>query len=585
MVMFLRSRLHRFRRLIPVSLILVGFVAAVLLALGWAGVRIAPRMRQQTTLAVLIALEITYVGASAVLGCGAVISGVLLWRAHHTRTNRRGPARGLLLCVSSLITIGLAELVVGLGQSGTTGASESAQMAVLPSPAELAGYRGATEPSREREVTIAVLGESSAAGVPFERWLSAGKIVGWQLEQVIPGQSCRVETLAEPGATLEGQHEKLGRLRHYIDALIVYCGHNEFAATIPSSRRLAYYVDEKPSLVERTDEVLARVSPLCRLVRQSADRIRAGLVPPGGVRPPLVDGPACTGAEHAMRLAKFRQHLDEIVVHCKLKGTLAILVIPPANDAGFDPNRSVLPAETTREAREAFAREFLAARGLEATDPARAEELYRSLLQAQPGFAETHFRLGRLLKSAGAWDEAYDHFVRARDCDGMPIRCLSAFQDVYREVAARRGCPLVDGQTLFRALGAHGLLDDPLFMDAMHPSLAGQVALAQGILDAIRERGALDWPKKTPVPKIDLAQCAAHFGLGASEWRLIAEREFIFETGTALFRYDQTERRAKIAALQEAIKRLAEGEAPEKVGMPNLGVPTAGVGRAAHEPR
>ena len=581
MAMFLRSRLHRFRRLILVSLTLGGLVAAVLLALAWAG----PRIQQKATLGVLIAMEITYVGASAVLGCGAAISGVRLWWAHRTRTNWRGPARGLLLCVSSLITLGLAELLSGLGQSGTTAASEPAHVAALPPPSALSGDRGATEPSREREVTIAVLGESSAAGVPFERWLSVGKIVGWQLEQVIPGQSCRVETLAEPGATLEGQHEKLSRVRHYIDALIVYCGHNEFAATIPSSRRLAYYVDEKPSLVERIDDLLARVSPLCRLIRQSADRIRAGLLPQSGLRPPLVDGPACTDAERAMRLAEFRQHLDAIVVHCKLKGTLAILVVPPANDAGFDPNRSFLAAETTREAREAFAREFLTARGLEATDPARAQERYRSLLQAQPGFAETHYRLGRLLKNAGAWDEAYDHFVRARDCDGMPIRCLSSFQDVYREVAVRRGCPLVDGQALFHSLGAHGLLDDQLFMDAMHPSLTGQVALAQGILDAIRERGALDWPKKTPVPKIDLAQCAAHFGLGASEWRLVAERGFIFETGTALFRYDQSEREAKIAALHEAIKRLAEGEAPENVGMPNLGVRSVGAGRAAHEPR
>ncbi len=372
----------------------------------------------------------------------------------HTALARTGGGpRGLLLCVSSLITIGLAELMFGLGQSGTA-ASEPAHVATLPPPAALAGDRGATEPSGEREVTIAVLGESSAAGVPFDRWLSVGKIVGWQLEQVIPGQSCRVVTLAEPGVALEGQHEKLSRLRQYLDALIVYCGHNEFAATIPSSRRLAYYVDEKPSLVERIDDLLARVSPLCRLIRQSADRIRAGLLPQSGLRPPLVDGPACTDAEHAMRLAEFRRHLDEIVVHCKLKGTLAILVVPPANDAGFDPNRSFLPAQTTREAREAFAREFLAARGLEATDPGRAEKLYRSLLQAQPGFAETHYRLGRLLKNAGAWDEAYDHFVRARDCDGMPIRCLSSFQDVYREVAARRGCPLVDGQTLFHALGA-----------------------------------------------------------------------------------------------------------------------------------
>ncbi len=449
-------------------------------------------------------------------------------------------------------------------------------MAALPPPSELSPRRGVTELSGESGVTIAVLGESSAAGIPFERWLSVGKIVAWQIEQATPGRTIDVLTLAEPGATLERQYQKLATIRHGIDALVVYCGHNEFAATIPSSRRLAYYVDEKPSLVERIDDSLARVSPLCRLIRQSADRFRAALLPPEGLRPPLVDAPAYTDAEYALRLAEFRQHLDAIVGHCQRIGALAILVVPPANDAGFDPNRSFLPAETTREAREAFGREFLEARGLEASDPVRAEERYRSLLQAQPGFAETHYRLGRLLENAGVWDEAYEHFVRARDCDGMPIRCLSSFQDVYREVAARHGRPLVDGQALFHAIGAHGLLDDQLFMDAMHPSLAGQVALAQGILDAIRERGALGWPKNAPVPTIDVARCAAHFGLGASEWRLVAERGAMFQWGTALFRYDRSEREAKVAALREAIKRLADGAAPESVGLPNLGVASAG---------
>ena len=59
-----------------------------------------------------------------------------------------------------------------------------------------------------------------------------------------------------------------------------------------------------------------------------------------------------------------------------------------------------------------------------------------TLLKSQPGFAETHFRLGLLLERAGAWDEAYEHFVKARNLDGLPIRCTTAFQDVYHEVAA-----------------------------------------------------------------------------------------------------------------------------------------------------
>ncbi len=139
------------------------------------------------------------------------------------------------------------------------------------------------------------------------------------------------------------------------------------------------------------------------------------------------------------------------------------------------------------------------------------------------------------------------------------MRCLSAFQEACREVAARHGCPLVDGQALFHAIGETGLLDDRLFMDAMHPSLLGQVTLAQGILDAIREHGALGWANGAPAPRIDIAACAAHFGLGAREWRLVAERGYMFGSGTALLRHDRSEREAKVTAFGIAIRRLADG--------------------------
>jgi hypothetical protein len=47
------------------------------------------------------------------------------------------------------------------------------------------------------------------------------------------------------------------------------------------------------------------------------------------------------------------------------------------------------------------------------------------------------------------------------------------FAAKYREVAARHGCILVDGQKYLRKVGTHGQLDDDLFSDMMHPSLRG----------------------------------------------------------------------------------------------------------------
>ena len=82
----------------------------------------------------------------------------------------------------------------------------------------------------------------------------------------------------------------------------------------------------------------------------------------------------------------------------------------------------MLPLSTPRHERDAFAREFLAARKEDPTDPEARKAAYRSLLARQGGFAKAHYRLAQLLERAGSWNEAYQHYVAARDLDGFPIR-------------------------------------------------------------------------------------------------------------------------------------------------------------------
>ena len=106
-------------------------------------------------------------------------------------------------------------------------------------------------------MTLVVVGESSAAGAPFEKWLSIGRIVAWQLGEVIPGRRVRALVLASPGDTLETQYHRLAELRRRPDAVIVYCGHNEFLARIPWSRKVPHYRDDKPLMLKSVDQLAA----------------------------------------------------------------------------------------------------------------------------------------------------------------------------------------------------------------------------------------------------------------------------------------------------------------------------------------
>jgi lysophospholipase L1-like esterase len=566
---------------------LLPVVLAALLLFFWIRDHVPRWVYWRIGLGFLIALEVAYIAVPVL----ALVAAPLLV-VHGLRARRRGQgrralwlARGLLLSLSVLLGAvlsetaaatwrawadrGLLRMTVDRGSKpqGTPPLQIDPQPITLPSQFP--------EPSGDDEVHLVVLGESSAAGVPYNFWLSIGHIVTWKLQEAIPDRQFRLNIVAQSGAVLEQQHELLSRLSRRPDVLIVYCGHNEFSARIPSTRMVDHYRDQPPPAIwEVFVAWVERTSALCGWIRELSDKCRIAVPPPPEASRSLVDVPAYTPAESRALRADFESRLDQIVTFAEGVGAIPILIIPAANDADFEPNRSFLPAARTYPERAAFARDFLAARRLEAHDPSRALALYRALVVREPEFAETHYRMARLLARAGDGEAAYRHAIRARDLDGLPMRCLTSFQEAYRAVASRHDCILIDAQAGFHAIGARGQLDDHLFHDLMHPSLRGQMVLAQAILDGLHAWRAFGWPEGTPAPRLDPARCAAHFGLGAPEWERICLWGIMVYDAMSPVRYDPSRRRAKKMAFAKAFQRIEKGEAPESVGLPNVGVPT-----------
>jgi tetratricopeptide (TPR) repeat protein len=540
----------------------------------------------QAMLIFLIALEILYAVTACFSLLGAIVLGALLLRGRGERKGRPWMARCLLLCIALLAGQALSEIACAVWSSrthrftvvpvGGLEANQSSQASArFAKPREGISLRtDFPDPQGDRDIDLVVVGESSAAGVPYDRWVSIGKIVSWKLQEVVPDRPVRLHLLALAGDTLEKQHLTLTHLLHRPDILVIYCGHNEFYSRLWWSRNIDHYIaDQRPSRIRVIVDALERRSSVGVLIRENADKCRIAIPPPVNTRRDLIDVPVFTAEEYRLLLADFRNRLDEMVTHAERVGAVPVLILPPANDAGFEPNRSYLPPLTPRAKREAFEHEFRAARQLEAVDPAAARERYRQLVARQPCFAEAHYRLGQLLEQSGDWEEAYQQYVAARDTDGMPMRCLSAFQQAYRDVASRHGCILIDGQNYFHAIGRHGLLDDELFQDAMHPSLRGQIALAQAVLVALHKRRVFGWPADSPIPTIDPSQCVDHFGIDTSAWRSIAMWWKGFNELMMPMRYDRDMRWRKREASMAAVEQIDRGLAPEKVGLPNVGIP------------
>jgi len=549
------------------------------------GYRIPKRIFWQTQLIFLIAVEIVYAVTVVVTVLLTPVLCALYFRGRRKGTSRPAVARGLLCAVFLVLGLGMAEAVSAVWQyrshrttvmpvGGLRKQRREDPRLLLPGrPQEIELPTEFTDLPADRAIDLVVLGESSAEGVPFQKWLSIGKIIAWQLGQAIPTRPIRLRVLARSGETLELQHRALAKLRRRPEILMVYCAHNEFQSRLFASREHPhYFADQIPSSWDQLVDRAERISPLCGLIRESADKCRLAL-PPWDDRRHLVDVPVYTPLEYRTLLVDFRKRLEEMVSYAERVGALPILILPPSNDTSFEPNRSFLSPSTPRSQRESFRRAFLDARRREADDPSDCMKQYRALLSLQPCFAEAHYRLAKLLERASAWDEAYHHYVAARDLDGYPMRCPTPFQQAYRDVAARHSCILIDGQSYFHAIGRHGLLDDELFQDAMHPSLRGQIALAQAVLHALHERRAFGWPEDSPDPVIDPGRCAAHFGIDGHAWKEISLWVKGFYSLVGKLRYDKSERGRKIDQAMAAADQIAAGIAPEKVGLANVGVP------------
>ncbi len=295
-------------------------------------------------------------------------------------------------------------------------------------------------------------------------------------------------------------------------------------------------------------------------------------MPPLSGRHHLIDPPICSPWESDEILADFSRRLEAIVSYCDQIGAVAILIVPPANEARYEPSRSTLPLSVSAAERERLVRDFEAARAGESRDPEMSAARYESILTRHPGFAEAQFRLARLLEQERRFDEAASHYRTALDQDGLPIRCPAPFRAEYARVASRHPrCILIDGRRELLAVSPNELLGDEMIQDTHHPTFRGYVTLAGAVLRELARRRTFDELSTIELP-LDGDECAHRFGMGADAWATVCERTSEHYRRVAGYRYDPADRLDKSRRYAEAARSIRAGTPIEDLGLPGIAV-------------
>jgi lysophospholipase L1-like esterase len=365
-------------------------------------------------------------------------------------------------------------------------------------------------PDREREFRaeklpgtfrIFVIGESEAAGVPYNTSLAFAAWLAKRLAAEAPGVRWEVVNAALGGLQSWSALEVVREIAHYRpDLLVVYLGHNETGTRFsPNERRWldprglawrTWLVDTR--LYALLSHVLPARAASHMLDLQNAHRSGDVNASDAGRRVYATPG------DRDLSALLFRSRVEQMVRLMRAAGARTMLLTlsqnfsqwPPAISAHRPGLRPEQKAAWRNAVHDGDARAA-------AKDCSGALAAWSRALAIDDGYADLQFKVATCEWSLGRLDAANTRFRLASDLDRLPQGAPTSFNGILRDVARDQDAILVDVDLAFaRASGAR-LVGDDLFVDAVHLRILGHQLIAQAVADAIRESGVagphVDW--------------------------------------------------------------------------------------------
>lgn len=352
------------------------------------------------------------------------------------------------------------------------------------------------------DLTMAVLGGSTADGTPFRDVMNAGRDESFNLLSVseyfledryaIP--DVQVDNYSGPNWSAETSINHYWEVRGcQPDVLILYTGQNETTRYYSPNMR-------PPSAVL---SVLAPLNTGDLLLRHLFNR---------QLRPDdhQYEGAFFSDAviptyERQYNLNRFANFVERIIRHCQQEGIFLLVVIPESNYL-FPPTRSIYdgPASRKPEALRLFKEAFHCKYFL--GDAERAHSIFEKISQFC-SFADLSYELGEYHHAHGDHEMAVDHLRRARDTDGFPVAITSQYRERLRYLVDRHVVQYIDMKELLARQFGKPTPDYTSFVDECHLRREVYVELSREIVHHLGD----GLSKKLTIPEQSLA-------IGDEQW-------------------------------------------------------------------
>lgn len=304
-------------------------------------------------------------------------------------------------------------------------------------------------------VRVVVLGESAALGTP-EPAFGFSRILDRMLSHRHPDLAFEVVNVSATAINTHVLADLAPRLRALQpDLFVVYAGHNEVVGPFGPGTVFAPFLADL-RLVKAA--IFLGRTRTGQLVRDAWRRLAWMAHPPerwAGLRMfkerAIAPGAPCLRPVYR----HFRRNLESIIASARSMGAGVILCTLGSRLRGFAPLASLEPQDGSDEA------------------------------AAESGRALDHYLRARTLLSEGRAREAAGEFSLARDLDALRLRADSRLNASIRETAALSsgdGARLADAEAAFAAASPAGIPGRELFYEHVHPTFAGNHALARAVL-------------------------------------------------------------------------------------------------------